>query len=170
MYAPESIYGGRCLKNRYLNRKGRGGRVLVTRLKPGSDLLLSLRDLIEKEGMKAGVILCGVGLLEKACLRNCRALPKEYPITDVDRSFLKFERPMEILALQGNVSEVKGKPSVHAHVTLSYIEDEKIAVVGGHLIEGSIIFGFAEIFLMELEDMEMKKEFDDETKTLQLFA
>jgi len=32
-----------------------------------------------------------------------------------------------------------------------------------------VVFGFAEVFIMELEDIDMRKEFDDETKTLQLF-
>lgn len=158
------------METRHVNRVGKGGRVVVARLKPGSDLLLSLRRLVEKEGIRAGVILSGVGLLERARLRNCKALPEEYPITDANRSFVTFERPLEILALSGSVSEVEGKPWVHAHVTLSCVEDEEISAIGGHLIEGCIVFGFAEIFLMELEDIEMNREFDEETKTLQLFV
>jgi len=158
------------LENRYVNRFGKPGRILVARIKPGSDLLQSIRSLVEKERIKAGVILSGVGLLKKAHLRNCKVLPKEYPITDANRSFLTFERPLEILALSGNVSEVEGKPWVHVHVTLSYVKNDEIKVVGGHLLEGCIIFGFAEIFIMELKDIDMKKKIDEETKTLQLFV
>ncbi|MCD6530361.1 DNA-binding protein [Candidatus Bathyarchaeota archaeon] len=77
---------------------------------------------------------------------------------------------MEILSLSGNVSEVEGKPWIHAHITLSYVENDEIKVVGGHVLEGCIVFGFAEVFIMELEDVDMKKKFDEETKTLQLFA
>jgi len=158
------------LENRYISRFGKSGKVLVARIKPSSDLLQSIRRLIEENGIKAGVILSGVGLLRKACIRNCKVLPKEYPITDVNRSFLTFERPLEILALSGDVSEVEGKPWVHAHIVLSYVEGDEIRVIGGHLLEGCIIFGFAEIFVMELEDIEMRKEFDEETRTLQLFT
>ena len=43
-------------------------------------------------------------------------------------------------------------------------------MIGRHLMEGCIIFGFAEIILMELEDIEMEKNYDDETRTLQLFV
>ena len=156
--------------NRYVSRFGKTGRVLVARIKPGSDLLMSIRSLVEEKGMKAGVILSGVGLLSRARLRNCRVLPEEYPITDANRSFLTFERPLEILALSGNVSEVEGKPWVHAHMALSYVEEDRIRVVGGHLIDGCIIFGFAEAFIMELEDIDMSKKFDQETRTLQLFV
>lgn len=158
------------MENRYVNRSGRSSKVLVARIKPDSDLLESIRDIVEENGVKAGVILSGVGLLRRAQLRNCKILPNKYPITDVNRSFLTFESPLEILALSGSVSEVKGKPLIHVHVTLSYITGDKIKVIGGHLLKGCIIFGFAEVFIMELEDMEMKKEFDEETRTLQLFV
>jgi len=157
------------LENRYIGRFGKIGKVLVARIKPGSDLLQSIRSLVEENRVKAGVILSGVGLLRRAHLRNCKVFPKEYPITDANRAFLTFERPLEILALSGNVSEVDGKPSVHAHVTLSYVEGDEIRVIGGHLLEGCIIFGFAEVFVIELEDIDMKKEFDEETRTHQLF-
>jgi len=158
------------LENRYVIRFGKSRKVLVARIKPGSDLFQSIRALIEENGIKAGVIVSGVGLLRKACLRNCKVLPKEYPITDANRSFLTFEKPLEILALSGDVSEVEGKPWVHAHITLSYVEGDEIRVIGGHLLEGCVIFSFAEIFVMELEDIDMKKGFDEETRTLQLFA
>jgi len=158
------------LENRYVSRLGNSGRIFVTRIMPGSDLLQSIRTVVEEHRIKAGVIISGVGLLRRAHLRNCRTLPKEYPITDTNRSFLTFERPLEILALSGNISEVEGKPWVHTHITLSYIEGESVRVIGGHLLEGSIIFGFAEVLIMELKDIDMKKNFDEETKTLQLFA
>lgn len=143
---------------------------MATRIMPGSDLLQSIRTVIEKHRIKAGVIISGVGLLRKAHLRNCKALPKEYPITDTNRSFLTFERPLEILALSGNISEVEGKPWVHTHITLSYVEGETVRVIGGHLLEGCIVFGLAEVFIMELSDIEMRKSYDEETKTFQLFA
>ena len=76
---------------------------------------------------------------------------------------------MEILSLSGNITEVDGQPLVHAHIMLSFVENDEIKVVGGHLIEGAIIFGFAEIILMELKDIKMNKQFDEETKTRQLF-
>lgn len=152
-------------------RIGRPGKVFVIRIKPSNDLLLKIREFVEREGLKAGVILSGVGLLEKASIRNCKVLPKEYPITNANRSFAKLNGPLEILSLSGNISEVKGKPLVHAHITLSGVKDnDKIYTVGGHLIEGCIVFGFAEIIIMELNGIEMKKNMDDETKTYQLFA
>lgn len=154
---------------RYEARNGRGSRIFVARLKPGSDLFKSLQDIASKEGIEAGVILSGVGLLGEAQLRNCRSLPEEFPITDANRTFLSFKRPLEILSISGNISKVEGKPFAHAHLCLSYVEGKTITVVGGHLLGGCIVYGFAEIVVMKLDDIEMEKRFDEETKTLQLY-
>ena len=144
--------------------------MIVARLKPGSDLLGSLKEIVTGERVKAGVILSGVGLLGVAKLRNCKSLPEDYPITDENRTYLSFSRPLEILSLSGNITVAEGNPLVHAHVTLSHVEGGEIGVIGGHLIEGCIIFGFAEIILMELRDIAMEKKYDEETRTIQLFA
>lgn len=158
------------MTERYVLRTGGPGRVVVARLMPGSDLLRSLQRIVEEKGIKAAIILSGVGLLSKAELRNCRSLPDQYPITDRNRSFQSLEKPLEILGLSGDVSVVEGLPNVHAHATLSCVEDEAIRVVGGHLVEGCKVFGFAEVFLLEITGVEMVKSLDEETRTHQLFA
>ena len=155
---------------RYDARMGRGGRIIVARLKPGSDLLESLQHIASEERVEAGVILSGVGLLGEAWLRNCKSLPEEFPITDANRTYLSFRRPLEILSISGNVSKAEGRPLIHAHANLSYVEGDVITVVGGHLLRGCTVYGFAEIVIMALEGIEMEKRFDEETKTLQLFA
>jgi predicted DNA-binding protein with PD1-like motif len=152
-----------------VSRNGNTGRVVVARLKTGSDLLQSLRMMVKDYDFKAAVILSGVGLLSGAKLRNCKNLPEEFPITDHNRYYASFIRPLEILGLSGNVSLVDGNQHVHAHLTLSYVEDGIIRVIGGHMIEGCTVFGFSEIILMELTDIDMIKSFDEETKTNQLF-
>jgi len=105
----------------------------------------------------------------RARLRNCKRLPEDHPITNENRTFLSFKKPMEILSLSGNVSMAETEPLVHAHVTLSRVEGDEIGVLGGHLLEGCTVFGFSEVFIMELEGIEMVKRFDEETRTLQLF-
>jgi predicted DNA-binding protein with PD1-like motif len=156
--------------DRYIARSGKPGRVIVARVKPGSDLLRSLQKVVAEERVTSGVILSGVGLLKQARLRNCKSLPKKYPITDANRTFLSFEKPLEILSISGNVTLTEGELLIHAHLTLSSVEGKEIAVIGGHLIEGCVIFGFSEFAIMELEVIEMAKRFDEETQTLQLFA
>lgn len=154
----------------YISREGKFGRVIVARLKTGSDLYLSIQEIVLDYDIKAAVILSGVGLLSKARLRNCRNLPHEFPITDKNRNYATFETPLEILGISGNVSLVEGMPLVHAHLTLSHIKDDEIQVIGGHMIEGSIVHGFSEIIITEITDIEMQKEYDQETKTHQLFT
>ena len=158
------------MSDRYIVRSGKPGRVIVARVKPGSDLLRSLQKIAAEEGVTSGIIVSGVGLLKHARLRNCKSLPDEYPISDVNRTFLSFEKPLEILSMSGNVTLAEGEPLVHVHLTLSSVEGDEITVIGGHLIEGCEIFGFSEFAIMELEGLEMVKRFDEETKTLQLFA
>ena len=158
------------MSDRYIVRSGQPGRVIVARVKPGSDLLRSLQKISAKEGITSGVIVSGVGLLKQARLRNCKSLPVEYPITDINRAFLSFEKPLEILSISGNVTLAEGESLIHAHLTLSSVEGDEITVIGGHLIEGCKIFGFSEFVILELEGLEMVKRFDEETRTLQLFA
>mgnify|MGYP006281625785 FL=1 len=50
------------------------------------------------------------------------------------------------------------------------MDEGKIRVVGGHLIEGCIVHGFAEIIVLEIDAIEMIKAYDEETKTYQLFS
>ena len=158
------------MTDRYIVRSGQPSRVIVARVKPDSDLLRSLQKVAVEEGVASGVIVSGVGLLKQAKLRNCKCLPDEYPITDANRTYLSFEKPLEILSISGNVTLAEGKPLVHAHLTLSEVEGNEITVIGGHLIEGCVVFGFSEFAILELEGIEMVKRFDEETQTLQLFA
>ncbi|MGB9727205.1 MAG: PPC domain-containing DNA-binding protein [Nitrososphaeria archaeon] len=154
----------------FVYKSGVPGKVLVIRLKTGSDLLLSLKKIVEENGIGAGVIVSGVGLLEKARIRNVKILPEKFPISDEHRAIVSFIGPLEILSLSGNISLVEKKPSVHLHATLSYYDGKTIQVVGGHVIEGCIVFSFAEVIIIEIENILMEKSFDEETKTFQLFA
>jgi predicted DNA-binding protein with PD1-like motif len=155
---------------RYVSRNGEAGRVHVIRLKTGCDLLRTLEAVINEKGISAAVILSGVGLLSRARIRNCMNLPEEFPITDRNRDYQSIDHPCEILGMSGNVSKAEGKPLLHGHLTLSYVVDGRIIVVGGHMIPGSVVHGFAEIIVMELKDIDMLKNYDEETKTLQLFS
>jgi hypothetical protein len=158
------------MEPKYIVKDSHQGRVLVARLRPEADLILSIKNIAEEKAMKAGVILSGAGLLSRAHIRNCKSLPERYPITDANRMFTVIEKPLEVLAISGIIYTVEGRPNVHAHSVLSFIEEDSIKVVGGHLLEGCRVFGFAEIVIMELRDISLEKTFDSETRTLQLFV
>lgn len=154
----------------FVYRSGAPGKVFVARIKSGSDLLLSIKNFVEENGVRAGVILSGVGLLGKARIRNVKEIPESFPISDEHRAVVSFNGPLEILSLSGNIAVVEGKPSIHVHATLSYYSGGGVTVVGGHVIEGCTVFSFAEVVIMEIGDILMEKTFDAETKTFQLFA
>jgi predicted DNA-binding protein with PD1-like motif len=157
-------------QSRFISRTGEPGEIHVLRLKSGSDLQTTLNTAIYERDIKAAVILSGVGLLSTANLRNCKSLPETFPITDLNRNYQTINAPCEILSLSGNVSLAEGKPLIHAHLTLSYLDEGVIRVTGGHLIPGCTVHGFAEIIIMELREIAMTKKYDEETKTLQLLA
>lgn len=158
------------MEDDFVYRFGVPSRILVVRIKSGSDLLLSLKKLVEENEIRAGVIVSGVGLLGKAYIRNVKMFPEKFPISDKHRAIVSFDGPLEILSLSGNISLIDGKPSIHVHATLSFYDGTGIDVVGGHVVEGCIIFSFAEIIIMEIGNISMQKSFDMETKTFQLFA
>lgn len=145
-------------------------RILVARFGPKEDLLASLEDFNQKEGVKSGVILSGVGSLEKICLRNPRGIAPSFPITDAHRYIKEYHTPGELTSLDGNVAlSPEGNLVVHAHITVS-LGDRGGEVVGGHLAYGTIIYSTAEIVIAELSDPILQRKIDPLTKMPELSA
>ena len=160
------------MNNRYVTRTGGPARIIVSRILPGSDLLQAIKGIVAEEGMRSGIIVSAVGAMERVRLRNLRKVPKSYPITDANRAFAVIGKTCEILTLSGDIYKVEGEvqPQVHVHGVFSFMDEGVISTVGGHLLDGCIVVGFAEVYLMELAGIEMIKGFDKETQTSQLFA
>jgi hypothetical protein len=75
---------------------------------------------------------------------------------------------MELLALTGNISQIKDHVQIHAHAVVSSgLEDAR--VFGGHLLEGCIVLSTAEIVLCCIRDMPMIREMDPHTKAVELY-
>jgi len=128
-------------------------RVVVARIDPGEDLLRGIETIAEKEDISAGVIISIIGSLRKARLRNLRAFPAKFPVSDNDRSYQDVEGPLEILSVSGNICRREDKAiHVHAHITASKIVDGKIVVLGGHLSEGNETFVMVEVFIGVLKE------------------
>ena len=114
-------------------------RLTQFRVKPGSDLLAAIQEAIEAEGIKAGVIVSGLGALKKAVFRNLRWFPETYPVTPQDRLYLELEQPMELVSLMGWIAPKKsGGAEIHAHFAASMVDGENIVTLGGHLTEGTV--------------------------------
>ncbi|NPV62129.1 MAG: DNA-binding protein [Methanotrichaceae archaeon] len=113
------------------------GRVLLSRLDHGEEMVAQIVDLAEKNDIRTGVFTI-IGAL-------CRAELAFYDQAAHRYQTIKVDRPAEIVSCIGNISMRDERPFVHAHATLS---DSLGNVVGGHLSSGTVFA--AEIFLQEL--------------------
>lgn len=100
------------------------GGLVVLRLEDGEDLLGSLQSL----GLAAGAIVSGIGMLRDVTLAFWSGRRREY----IEH---RVEGPVELLALQGNLSMKEGTPFAHCHAVLGH---EDGSVVGGHLMSATV--------------------------------
>lgn len=122
-----------------------GMRVYALRLRPGQDLRQELERFTKERGIRAGFVITTVGSLRKASLRLA------------DRSDATgFEGKFEIVSLVGTLTQ----DGVHLHASIS---DGEGKTVGGHLVEGCLVYTTAEIVIGEAAGMEFRRETDAET-------
>jgi predicted DNA-binding protein with PD1-like motif len=79
--------------------------------------------------------------------------------------FLELKKPLEILALMGNIPLKDDKPMVHAHLTLADLEGR---ACGGHLAEGTLVFA-CEFEIQEYAAEKLLVRFFDEETGLFLW-
>jgi predicted DNA-binding protein with PD1-like motif len=119
--------------------------VRALRLGPGADLKRDLSRFARANGMRAGIVLTCVGSLTRAVVR----------LADQPEA-TTFEGKHEIVSLVGTLSP----DGDHLHVAIS---DGQGRTVGGHLMEGSIVYTTAEIAVGELEALAFARELDPRT-------
>lgn len=115
------------------------------RLRRGADLLAGIQAFSVQRGIRAGVVLSGVGCVTRARVRDASGV-----------TIREIGEPLEIVSLNGTVSEKR----CHVHVAFAKTD---LSVVGGHLVEGCIVNTTCELVLGELEDTAIDVEFDRET-------
>lgn len=114
----------------------------VIRLRPGDDLFKSLSAYVRQERIRAGVILTTVGSLTQTRLRFAN-----------QRQLTSIQGKVEIVSLVGTV-ELDGS---HLHLSVS---DHRGKTIGGHLVEGCLVYTTAEIAIAELPDLRFSREPD----------
>lgn len=119
--------------------------VYAIRLSPGQDLKRELESFVRKQNVQAGFILTCVGSLRQTVIR-----PANQP--DALSRVEKFE----IVSLVGTLS-INGS---HLHIALS---NSLGNTVGGHLMEGNLIYTTAEIVIGEAEHLTFTRETDPQT-------
>ncbi|MBN2348351.1 MAG: DNA-binding protein [Bacteroidales bacterium] len=123
-------------------------RIIVVRLKTGTDMLEGLNKAAKEKGIQNGVIINGIGSLTRY-----RVHVVDNTTFPVDDLFVQADNPVDILGVSGYI--IDGR--VHCHVTLS----DEIKAIGGHLEPGSSVFTFAIITIGELADDTTLKDVDN---------
>ncbi len=147
------------MNGEYHAAQGSLKRVLVLRLKPGTDLLGGIRSACERYAIHNGVILSAIGSL--ACVRYCdvEALPGKkcgYGYGAV----LRLDEPIELTGAGGVIcSDAEGSINLHIHISMS---DKTGKAWGGHLVEGTRVLMTADIVLGEIGGVSMLREYDPE--------
>jgi predicted DNA-binding protein with PD1-like motif len=120
-------------------------KIHILRVDPGEDVLLAVRQFLQKSGLTQAVVMSGYGTLAAYSLHW--VTHTHIPTNNLYR---KGEGGIEILAMNGLV--VDGKP--HIHVALSNPE----GAFGGHLEEGCIAYVLCEIFFAEVSGVHLYHE------------
>ena len=80
---------------------GQIGRIVMARIPIGVDLLDAIFEVVRREKIQKGLILMGIGALQKAVFRNLKVFSKEYPVSAKDRIYFEVQKPLELLSLTG---------------------------------------------------------------------
>ncbi|MFZ6011304.1 MAG: PPC domain-containing DNA-binding protein [Bacteroidota bacterium] len=118
------------------------GDICMIRLTPHTDLKKAIMEYAEKHNMKAGIVLTCVGSLEQYHLRFAH-----------QEKGSKSTGHFEIVSLAGTFSD----SACHLHLSVS---DSLGLTIGGHMLEGNLIYTTAEIALAELTDIEFARVTD----------
>ncbi|MCI4334255.1 MAG: DNA-binding protein [Thermoplasmata archaeon] len=125
----------------------RDGARWVLRLDEGQELLATLSELARTHGLRAGIVVSGIGMLRRGRIGYWNG--REYEAHELDG-------PHELVSLHGSIAELDGAPSVHLHVAVAG-KDHRL--LGGHLLEGTIgIVG--ELYLESFEGERFGRRFD----------
>jgi uncharacterized protein len=116
---------------------------LALRLPPDVDLRQTLKSIAHTENITAGIILSGIGSLKTVVLR----FAGQNTHTTIDAKH-------EILTLAGTI----GLDGVHLHMSIANSQGE---VIGGHVVDGCIVYTTIELTIGILPDLKFQRELDD---------
>ncbi|HEY9598170.1 MAG TPA: PPC domain-containing DNA-binding protein [Cyanophyceae cyanobacterium] len=120
-------------------------QIVPIRLKPEQDLKKSLKNFVDKNHIQAGFILTAVGSLKQATLRFANREESQV-----------FHEKFEIVSLVGTLST----QGLHLHTSLC---DRNGKTIGGHLLDGCIIYTTAEIVIGTSDEFIFLRTVDEQT-------
>jgi len=125
------------------------GTVVLISLDPGEDVLGSLEAACRDHDIRDGVVLSGIGTLDR-CRLHC-VTTTGYPPQETYPEWR--DEPLELVSMAGTI--IGGAP--HVHMTIANIS----GAWGGHLEPGSRVLYLAEIAIMKLSGPELRRAPDD---------
>ncbi|HTS33219.1 MAG TPA: PPC domain-containing DNA-binding protein [Thermoplasmata archaeon] len=104
----------------------REGNRWVLRLDDGQDLFDALTEFAEREQVRAGAVLFGIGMFRRATIGywdGQQYQPHELTV------------PHEVVALHGTIARADDHPSIHLHAAAAGPDHR---LVGGHLLRATV--------------------------------
>ena len=130
-------------------KEGKIGRIIFSRIFEDEDLLEGIKKRVKESKVKAGLLFL-IGSLKEACLGFYEK--GEYKRVEV-------KKPLEIASCMGNISvKENGELVIHAHMVVS---DKSGNAYGGHLLKGCKVAATAELMLIEVPEVDLKRKFED---------
>jgi predicted DNA-binding protein with PD1-like motif len=105
------------------------GESFVIVLERGEELFAALSGWAGREEISHASFF-GIGALEAVTIGYYDLPQKQY-------RFNVYSETFEVASMQGNITQVDGKPFIHAHTVLSRC-DTTLACIGGHLKEARV--------------------------------
>lgn len=115
------------------------------RLHQGEDLLEAIREICRQKQISAGVLLSGVGCIQRGRIRDASGV-----------TIREIGEHCEIVSLNGTVSARR----CHVHIALSR---ENLTTIGGHLCTGCIVNTTCELVIGQLPGIAYDVEEDPQT-------
>jgi predicted DNA-binding protein with PD1-like motif len=129
--------------------------MIVARLDPGEDVLLSIKAVAEEYEVTAGMFSL-IGALKSSKVGFYDPAKRTYRIVKVKPGWGDV-RALEILSCMGNIAQRKGEVVVHGHIVLKgYMRN----TIGGHLLEECLVYPTAELTLLKAAGV-LKRVHDD---------
>ncbi len=124
--------------------------ILLVRVDEGENFFESLKEALAQFDVNSGIILFGIGMLEKFTISDTMEghITKTY-----------FDDPWELIACHGTIAQDNGI-SIHIHASLGDLD--KRSMVGGHLFDGEVRI-VCEVAIRVLKDMKLTRELDEKT-------
>lgn len=143
----------------FLDAAGTAGRTVVARLKPKTDLVGGFAEVCKKNDINCGVILGGLGTLERAVFRTAVRKPETRARVGYSDP-ITVEGPIEFICGQGIIMEKEGDLFVHFH---GVFMDMDMKVHAGHFNPGgNPVLSTIDFVVVETEGVTAERTMDDE--------